>query len=71
MQGHICITASRMQIWPCMATAQVANLAKIDRYTSASANPDVKGEVESMPGISQVIFNMGIEQGIEQGIERR
>ena len=29
MQGHICITASRMQIWPCMATAQVEKIHKI------------------------------------------
>ncbi len=45
-----------------------ANIEEIDKYTPASTNPEIRKEVESMPGMSQVIFKNGIAQGISQGI---
>lgn len=40
-----------------------ANIDEIDKYTPASANPDLKKEVEDMPGMSQVIYNEGKADG--------
>ena len=45
-----------------------ANIEEIDKFTPASTNPEIRKEVESMPGMSQVIFKNGIAQGISQGI---
>ena len=42
-------------------------LHEIDKYTPASRNEELKKEVETMPGMGQVIYNRGITQGIEQG----
>ena len=45
-----------------------ADLEKIDRYTPASANPEIVKEVADMPGMGQAIYEKGISQGISQGI---
>ena len=47
-----------------------ANIEEIDKFTPASTNPEIRKEVESMPGMSQVIFKNGIAQGISQGISQ-
>ena len=47
-----------------------ANIEEIDKFTPASTNPEIRKEVESMPGMSQVIFKNGIAQGITQGREQ-
>lgn len=45
-----------------------ADIEEIDKYTPVSSNPELKKEVESMPGMSQVIYNQGVSEGINQGI---
>lgn len=45
-----------------------ADIDEIDKYTPASANPELKEEVLKMPGMSQVIFDNGLSQGVTQGV---
>ena len=47
-----------------------ADIEEIDKYTPASDNPELKEEVLKMPGMSQVIYDQGVEEGISQGIEQ-
>jgi len=44
-----------------------ADLQEIDKYTPASANPELKKEVEDMPGMSQVIYDRGWNAGTIEG----
>ena len=44
-----------------------ANLETIDKYTPASSNPEIKEEVEKMPGMSQTIYNNGYDSGYGNG----
>lgn len=46
------------------------DIEEIDKYTPASANPELKEEVLKMPGMSQVIFDKGLSEGISQGISQ-
>ncbi|MBQ7564939.1 MAG: hypothetical protein IJT16_13250, partial [Lachnospiraceae bacterium] len=45
-----------------------ADIATIDKYTPVSANPELREEVSTMPGMSQVIFNQGFSQGMSEGM---
>ena len=47
-----------------------ADIATIDKYTPVSANPELREEVSTMPGMSQVIFNRGFSEGVSQGISQ-
>ena len=47
-----------------------ADIEEIDKYTPASANPELREEVQKMPGMSQVIYDNGVSQGIQQGIHQ-
>ena len=47
-----------------------ADIEEIDKYTPVSDNPELKEEVLKMPGMSQVIYDQGVEEGISQGIEQ-
>ncbi|MBQ7565155.1 MAG: hypothetical protein IJT16_14355 [Lachnospiraceae bacterium] len=42
------------------------NLGESKEHTPASANPELKEEVSTMPGMSQVIFNKGFSAGEEE-----
>ena len=42
-----------------------ADLEKIDRYTPASANPEIVKEVADMSGMAQAIYEKGIGIGSE------
>lgn len=44
------------------------DINEIDKYTPVSANPELKEEVLKMPGMSQVIYDQGVNEGITQGI---
>ncbi|MBQ7564070.1 MAG: hypothetical protein IJT16_08775 [Lachnospiraceae bacterium] len=45
-----------------------ANLNESKVHTPASSNPELREEVSTMPGMSQVIFNQGFSQGISEGL---
>ncbi len=47
-----------------------ADIKEIEAYTPVSGNPELKKEVESMPGMSQVIYNNGLAEGVLQGISQ-
>lgn len=44
------------------------DINEIDKYTPVSANPELKEEVLKMLGMSQVIYDQGVNEGITQGI---
>ncbi len=44
-----------------------ADLDMIDKYTPVSANPELKKEVEEMPGMSQAIYDSGYDSGYGSG----
>ena len=45
-----------------------ADLERIDKYTPASTNPEIVKEVSSMPGMSKVIYQNGVNDGVAQGM---
>ncbi len=47
-----------------------ADIEEIDKYTPVSANPELKEEVQKMPGMGQAIYDNGVSQGIIQGIQQ-
>ena len=47
-----------------------ADLERIDKYTPASTNPEIVKEVSSMPGMSKVIYQNGVNDGVAQGMEQ-